>query len=163
MNHIRLNAVIPEIKDYYRYDQDTDRFYNSETGGSLYGTATPSGTYMKFQNKSNSLFPYNIRRDRLVKMINDYIKVNNTTKVYTKEATATINVEKDPLSHLKGWIIGSVDPKTGSFSISTKPKIHTSEVAVKEEIERLARNWPNKVFVKMKVENFVRATGINWF
>jgi hypothetical protein len=48
------------------------------------------------------------------------------------------------------------------MSISETPKVHVTESSVKSEIERLAKAYPGKTFVKMKIENFVKATGVSW-
>lgn len=61
----------------------------------------------------------------------------------------------------RGWIIGTIT--NGQFSISATPKIHPNSTAASVEAERLAKEFPNKVFVKLKVDGMVRAAGIQWF
>lgn len=60
----------------------------------------------------------------------------------------------------KGWIIGSCN--AGVFSFAANPKIHTTESSVNAEIERLAKVNAGKTFVKVKVENYVTAGGVQW-
>lgn len=60
----------------------------------------------------------------------------------------------------KGWILGSVT--NGVFSFSQNPKLHLSEAAANAEIERLARVTPGKTFVKVQVQAYVTAGGIQW-
>lgn len=60
----------------------------------------------------------------------------------------------------KGWILGSVT--NGVFSFSQNPKLHLSEDTANAEIERLARVTPGKTFVKVQVQAYVTAGGIQW-
>ena len=60
----------------------------------------------------------------------------------------------------KGWILGSVT--NGVFSFSQNPKLHLTEATANAEIERLARVNPGKTFVKVQVQAYVTAGGIQW-
>lgn len=60
----------------------------------------------------------------------------------------------------KGWILGSVT--NGVFSFSQNPKLHLTEDTANAEIERLARVTPGKTFVKVQVQAYVTAGGIQW-
>lgn len=66
----------------------------------------------------------------------------------------------------KGWIIASVQPAKGQVEeqlvIGSKPKIHTTTDSVKSEMERLALQYPGTTFVSLRVQNTVKAAGIQW-
>jgi hypothetical protein len=76
---------------------------------------------------------------------------------YTETAE---NVSNDVIS-TGGWIIGAVS--AGVFSVNAKPKVHTSAGSVNSEMERLAKQYPTRIFVKLKVEGMVVASGVKWF
>lgn len=61
----------------------------------------------------------------------------------------------------KGWVIGSLGDD-GQILFSEKPRVHPSEDSVNTEIERLATTYKGKTFVKLKVEAFVKSSGVVW-
>ena len=61
----------------------------------------------------------------------------------------------------KGWIIGGLR-ENGTVSISDDPALHTVESSVNAEIERLAKKLPGTTFVKLRIEGYVTAGGVNW-
>ena len=61
----------------------------------------------------------------------------------------------------KGWFIGTVN--LGVLSTADHPKVHGTETSVKAEMTRLAKAYPGRTFVQLKIESFAKAGDVSWF
>lgn len=60
----------------------------------------------------------------------------------------------------RGWVIASVKGKQLSFSVD--PVIHTSEVSVISEMDRLAKQSPGVKYVKLQIQGAAVAGALQW-
>jgi hypothetical protein len=61
----------------------------------------------------------------------------------------------------KGYIIGTITVD-GRMCFAPRPKIHTDLQAANAEMERLAKGFPGKTFVRAKIEAFAKANEVSW-
>jgi hypothetical protein len=60
----------------------------------------------------------------------------------------------------RGWVIATAKDETLIFG--TKPRIHTTEQSVKNELERLAKEFPGTRFISLRISHSVVAGGLHW-
>ena len=91
------------------------------------------------------------------KDVNEYCNTR-----HEKPQTLTNFIKKEEAKmNTKGYIIGNV-MIDGNIGFSSKPKIHTTEVSAKHEIERLAATNKGVKFVLCEIKNFVICDKITW-
>jgi len=158
---VEINTLpgMGEIANGYEYDTVTGDVISkreSTSGRRLSGSTNKGYRIYTFMLKSIYKRSYRVSmavtEDRLSSLV--------AAKMPVKKAVSTKSTAVAEHDITKGWIIGSVNGNV--MSISETPKVHVTESSVKIEIERLAKAYPGKTFVKMKIENFVKATGVSW-
>lgn len=60
----------------------------------------------------------------------------------------------------RGWVIASV--KNGKLSFAAEPTIHTSDVSVISELDRLAKQSPGVKYVKLQIQGAAVAGALQW-
>lgn len=147
-----LNIITGIPSNTYFVDP-SNYFVYSRKGGTqsrLYGSVNISNV-RSYTLQTTLRNPVKIREDRLRQAVRQAV---STGAVPTVNSTNTGEVNS------RGWIIGSVDGN--QFSFSTTPRVHETENSVNTEIERLAKANPGRRFVKVKIEAYVQAGGVNW-
>lgn len=159
---IAVNTLpgLGEIANGYEYDTSTNEVTSTRInsrGSKMWGSYTKGYRVYTFMLKAGYKTSYRVSMSvteaRLRLLVKDTKPVSSKTASTKSTAVAEHDITK-------GWIIGSVNGNV--MSISETPKVHVTESSVKSEIERLAKAYPGKTFVKMKIENFVKATGVSW-
>jgi hypothetical protein len=147
-------------KQTYYYNPATAELFSTRTGtpSRLYGTRKSGGIVYALTVAN----PSYTRRQVLVPA-----SVLKTRITGTEPAQQQVEMELAPAAPTpapqpaRGWIIGSVR-EDGTVGISETPHLHTWEASVNTELERLAKKMPGKTFVKLRIEGYVTAGGINW-
>jgi hypothetical protein len=146
-----LNIITGIPSNTYFVDP-TNYFVYSRKGGTqsrLYGSVNISNV-RSYTLQTTLRNPVKIREDRLRQAVRQVVS----------GAVPTVNSTNTGETNSRGWIIGSVDGN--QFSFSTTPRVHDTENSVNTEIERLAKANPGRRFVKVKIEAYVQAGGVNW-
>lgn len=146
-------------KTYY-YNPATAELFSIRTGNPilLYGSRKSDGIVyaLTVANPSHArrqvLVPANVLKARIP-----------NTELVQQQAELELAPATPPTAPqlAKGWIIGGLR-EDGTVSISDAPHLHTTESSVNTEIERLAKHMPGKTFVKLRIEGYVTAGGVNW-
>lgn len=147
-----LNIITGIPRNTYFVDP-TNYFVYSRKGGTqyrLYGSVNSSNV-RSYTLQTTLRNPVKIREDRLRQAVRQVVSTGEVRIVNSTNTGET---------NSRGWIIGSVDGN--QFSFSTTPRVHDTENSVNTEIERLAKANPGRRFVKVKIEAYVQAGGVNW-
>lgn len=102
--------------------------------------------------KNKLLVPVESWPNDFVREVNDLIKRKLKGENEMWENTLVNALEQEDGQ----FIIGSVTPE-GGLSIAARPKVHEGFSAAKTEAARLAKNYPTKKFVVMRVVHTVEA------
>jgi hypothetical protein len=160
---IAVNTLpgLSDIANGYEYDTVTNEVTSTRVnsrGAKMWGSYTKGYRVYTFMLKAGYKTSYRVSMSVTEARLR--LLVKDTKPVSSKKAVSTKSTAVAEHDITKGWIIGSVNGNV--MSISETPKVHVTESSVKSEIERLAKAYPGKTFVKMKIENFVKATGVSW-
>lgn len=136
--------------------------YYLDKGGSIWSTKRTGSPqqlkkfakydyYSLFVNgRSRILYGHDIRN---VMKSSDYISwLKNQPNITDQTPFAS--------SATKQYIIGSL--RSGYFSFSSAPKIHSSEMTAKVETERLARSNPGTTYVYLELKGKCTVGGVQW-
>ena len=92
--------------------------------------------------------------------------LGETSSMWVEGGFAEIKHEENVMQKLKKGdiIIGSQMKSTNVFSVRPDPKVHTNVILANQEVERLAKEHPEKKFVALQVMGVgsVPTPGIIW-
>lgn len=166
---IPLNTLggFADLSSGYFYNPTSDGVFSNKTGATVRLNGSYSGGVRRYnlQTKTNHRWSVVTRSIKHSDVVTSYKKVPLKTKnVVEKEMSLDegwCTLDKTTTDFPKGWIVGTI--KHNRLMMSTDPKIHLTEKSVNDEMVRLANIMPKSVFVKLKIESFVTATGVRWF
>ena len=167
---VEINKLdgMAKVASGYLYDTATDNVTSSRQIGSgsllmgSFSTGVRRYTFMlKSQYKTAYRTNVSINANDLRTKARNYVSTAGANKEVAVPFATTVTASKAGLGLEKGWIIGTMD--NGKLSVAETPKVHGSENSVIVEMVRLAKLYPNRVFVKMNVTAFVQAGGVSWF
>lgn len=176
-NLFPLILSYPTLKDGYYIDREGAVYSTRGRNGKLsrlFGSSTLSGRYFSLQGKYGST---SFRADDLAKTACHHKDFNQHTADEITMASLGVDVNKikvkskvqGPRNHAadvdagiaaRGSIIGRVHK--GHLVFGSEPKIHTTEQSVKDEMQRLAVQYPGVKFVELKIAKSVVAGGVTW-
>ena len=158
---VQLNQLpgLEKVSDGYFWDTVEAALYSNKLGymvrlgGSVQGGVRRYTVQFKRQHKMWENHALNLRKDEIERkvratgVVSNTLVENKTTKT-TKAGT------------MQGWIIGSVNG--GALCVASNPKVHDTEASVNAEVERLAKVYPGRMIVKMKIDGAAVAGGVQW-
>lgn len=137
--------------------------YFLDKGGSIWSTKRTGSPqqlkkfakydyYSLFVN-GRSLIMYSYEINKIMKSV-EYISWQKS------QPNITDHFNSQTYTSNKQYIVGSL--RSGYFSFSSAPKIHTSESSAKTETERLARSNPGTTYVYLEVKGKCTVAGVQW-
>lgn len=175
-NLFPLSLLNTNLKDGYYMDAAGSVFSTRGRGGltRLSGSHTNSGRYFSFQTKMYGR-ACTYRADELRQRVLSHKDFHAHTKEEITMEKLGVDVTKlkaksqgarnhaatvDAGIEQRGSVIGRVHK--GHLVFGSEPKIHTSEQSVKDEMQRLALQYPGVKFVELKITKSVVAGGVTW-
>lgn len=138
----------------YTYDLKEERVYSNKQGKNNYP--------LKWRNVGGIL-SVKLYNDTCLGIAHEYtkFKIRMMIENVINEAKTQFKEGKSDIMS-KGFIVGSIDKKTGNWSISASPRIHTTRPSADSEAERLARGATNKKFVVLDVKGVCAVAELSW-
>lgn len=106
---------------------------------------------------------YSLWKDRKSHLVSiDALREIARKHFMKKETVMTTHINGKPVIKRFKFIIGSQNKETGLVSISPEPAQHDTETIAANEASRLAKCYPEKKFVVMKVIGVAAVADVVW-
>jgi hypothetical protein len=149
-------ALGSNYRNYY-ISRDLSQVYSTKRPGAPYamtktGTGRCRDTYWSLSN-GGRFGNFTIRADDLA----EKVRRSAEFKAWLQGQPGT----QPNLASGRGYIIGSIY-SDGGISFSSMPKVHTTELSAKVEVERLAKATPGNTYVYLEIKGKCKAGGVTW-